>query len=195
MSFRLQYLVLSTKVCLSSRVDVLLHACRLAKEEGIKQPTRRKCGANKHKEELFRQAGWPAGGCGSNSRHLWSCGVGSGRVGSGRVHYSNIVSHLVLAPGDLADVRVEVVVPALAALLPGPAGELGGDAAPLLGTDLPDELGHAPVVLGGPGALRAAVEHLGPPVEALHVRLSRDALGHLRSREGGRERRKKVRPS
>lgn len=100
--------------------------------------------------------------------------------------WCGVVSHLVLAPGYLADVRVEVVVPALAALLPGPAGELGGDAAPLLRTDLPNQLGHARVVFGGPRPLRAAVEHLGPPVEALHVRLSRNALRHLLS--GERER-------
>jgi len=90
----------------------------------------------------------------------------------------------MLAPGNLADVRVEVVVPPLAALLAGPPGELGGDAAPLLRTDLPHQLRHARVVLGGPGPLGTTVEHLGPAVEALHVGLTGDALRHLR--DGGR---------
>lgn len=85
----------------------------------------------------------------------------------------------MLAPGDLADVRVEVVVPALAALLSGAPGQLSGDAAPLLGPDLAHQLGHAGVVRCGPGSLGTTVEHLRPAVEALHVRLPGDALGHL----------------
>lgn len=85
----------------------------------------------------------------------------------------------MLAPGNLADVRVEMVMPALAALLPGPTGELGGDTAPLLRADLAYQLRHARVVLGRPWTLGAAVEHLGPAVEALHVRLSRNTLCHL----------------
>lgn len=89
------------------------------------------------------------------------------------------MTHLVLRPRHLADVRVEVVVPALAALLAGAPGQLGSDAAPLLRANLSHQLGHPGVVLGRPRTFRAAVEDLGPAVEALHVRLTLNVFGHL----------------
>ena len=85
----------------------------------------------------------------------------------------------MLRPGHLADVRVEVVVPALAALLAGAPGQLRSDAAPLLRANLSHQLGHPGIILGRPRTFRAAVEDLGPAVKALHVRLALNVFGHL----------------
>ena len=59
----------------------------------------------------------------------------------------------LLAPGHLADGRIEVVVPTLAALLADAAGKLGGDLAPAFGAVSLDEAHDLDVLLLGPGSL------------------------------------------
>lgn len=90
----------------------------------------------------------------------------------------------MLAPRHFVDVRVEMVVPALATLLPRSPRQLRRDAAPLLRSNLAHELRHARIILCRPGTLRASVEDLGPSVEALHIRLALDILSHLLWRRG-----------
>ena len=82
------------------------------------------------------------------------------------------------APGRALDGWVQVVVPALAALLAQPAIQAGGNEGPLLGAVLPHQLAHQVVLLCCPGALdQAWLEHLLPAVQALHVRAPRQLLG------------------
>ena len=61
-------------------------------------------------------------------------------------------SILLVRPGRLLDVRVQVVVPALPTLLPDPTLQLLGDQSPTLGSVLPHQLDHFLVLLFGPGA-------------------------------------------
>ena len=59
----------------------------------------------------------------------------------------------LLVPVDLLDARVQVVVPALAALLPHATVQVLGDQRPLLRAVRNDELEDAPVFFGRPGTL------------------------------------------
>ena len=73
-------------------------------------------------------------------------------------------------PGLLANVRVEVVVPPLPALLADPAGKLVGDDGPLLGPVPLHELDYPAVLLRGPRALdEGGLEDLVPAVEAFDL--------------------------
>ena len=76
---------------------------------------------------------------------------------------------LVLGPAALLERRVEVVEPALAALLADAAGDAVGDLGPLGDAGL-DTVDDDLVLLLGPRPLdQARLENLLPPVEALHV--------------------------
>ena len=57
-----------------------------------------------------------------------------------------------LSPGRLLDLRVEVVVPALAALLPDPPLQVLGDQGPPLGAVLSHQLDDVLVFFFGPGS-------------------------------------------
>ena len=60
---------------------------------------------------------------------------------------------LLLAPVNLLDHGVQVVVPALAALLTDAIGKVLSDKGPLLRTVALNELKHSPVLFGGPWSL------------------------------------------
>ena len=75
-----------------------------------------------------------------------------------------------LGPALFLDVGVQVVVPALAALLADAAGQLLRDERPVLRPVVPDHLLHQLVLILRPGPLhQARVQHLLPAVQALHV--------------------------
>ena len=87
---------------------------------------------------------------------------------------------LVLLPGPLLalDLRVEMVVPPLAALLPDPPGELLRDLTPLLRAERLDELDDLVILLLRPRALHElGVEDFLPAVQALDVRALFEVLG------------------
>lgn len=77
---------------------------------------------------------------------------------------------LLLAPADLLDLRIQVVVPSLAALLPNSPREVLCDQSPLLRTILIDQVQHHSVLFLCPRTLdKARIEDLLPPVQALDV--------------------------
>ena len=77
---------------------------------------------------------------------------------------------LLDAPGLLADVGVEMVVPPLPALLPDPSREVGSDQRPLLGPVLLHQLHDLGILVLGPGSLdQGGLEDLLPAVQALHL--------------------------
>ena len=77
---------------------------------------------------------------------------------------------LVCAPLLALDLRVEVVVPSLAALLPDSPRKLARDFGPSLRPEFGDELDDSRVLLRGPRPFHQfGVEHFLPPVQALHV--------------------------
>ena len=77
---------------------------------------------------------------------------------------------LLAAPLLALDVGVEVVVPALAALLADATGELLRDLGPLLRAESAHELDDLGVFLLSPGTLHElGIEHFLPAVKALHV--------------------------
>lgn len=87
---------------------------------------------------------------------------------------------LLETPGVLLDLGVQMVVPALSALLSDPAREVLGDRGPLLCTFLLDEPQDEGVFFDAPGSLdEVRVQHLLPPVQALHVGPPLQALGNL----------------
>ena len=63
---------------------------------------------------------------------------------------------VVASFSHLVDIGVEVVVPALATLLPDPTGQVTRDGAPLLRAETSDKLDNFGVLVGSPGALRRA---------------------------------------
>jgi hypothetical protein len=74
------------------------------------------------------------------------------------------------APADLLDLRVQVVVPALTALLSDPSWEVLSDQSPLLGTVLVDKVKDHAILFLSPGSLDEAwVQNFLPPMEALHI--------------------------
>ena len=100
---------------------------------------------------------------------------------------SPLVSHLrVLPPNDLVlllrprtfvDLRVEVVVPALADLLPEPPREVLCDLGPLLGPKVAHERDDLFILLLRPRTLHEVrVEVLRVPVAALHLGAARDSV-------------------
>ena len=87
---------------------------------------------------------------------------------------------LLKAPGVLLDLGVEMVVPALSALLADPAREVLRDRGPLLCTFLLDQPQDEGVFLDAPGPFdEVRVQDLLPPVQALHVSPPVEALGDL----------------
>ena len=78
---------------------------------------------------------------------------------------------LLFRPSVLLDVRVQVVVPPLTALLADASGQVLSNLAPVLRTLLLDLVDQLTVFLLGPGAFdEGRVEDFLPTVEALHVR-------------------------
>jgi hypothetical protein len=74
------------------------------------------------------------------------------------------------APADLLDLRIQVIVPALTALLSDPPREVLCDQSPLLGTVFVYKVKDHAILLLGPGTLdEAGVQNFLPPMEALHV--------------------------
>ena len=74
------------------------------------------------------------------------------------------------APADLLDLRVQMVVPALTALLSDPPWEMLCDQSPLLGTVLVDQMKDHTILFLSPRALDEAwVQNFLPPMEALHI--------------------------
>ena len=85
---------------------------------------------------------------------------------------------LVAAPLLALDLGVEVVVPALAALLADAARELLRNLGPLLSAQLADELDDLGILLRRPRAFdELGVENLLPAVQALDVRALLEVLG------------------
>ena len=85
---------------------------------------------------------------------------------------------LVCAPLLALDLGVEVVVPALAALLADAARELLRNLGPLLSAQLADELDDLGILLRRPRAFdELGVENLLPAVQALDVRALLEVLG------------------
>jgi len=85
---------------------------------------------------------------------------------------------LVGAPLLLVDIWVQVVVPALAALLPDPIGQMLSDEGPLLRTVLLHQPNYQVVLLFGPGDLPKQQLALG-----LLAELALGLLAELRARE------------
>mmetsp|Transcript_33230 Transcript_33230/g.98762 ORF Transcript_33230/g.98762 Transcript_33230/m.98762 type:complete len:262 (+) Transcript_33230:1740-2525(+) len=87
---------------------------------------------------------------------------------------------LLLHPLSAVDVRIEVIVPALPALLPQSSLELLGDERPLLLPVLMDQLCHLRVLLGSPRTLdQSGLEDLLPSMEALDVGAIGEDFGDL----------------
>lgn len=85
---------------------------------------------------------------------------------------------LVGRPGLLANVRVEVVVPPLSALLADPAGQLVGDDGPLLGPVPLDQLDDLAIFLLGPRALdEGGLEDPVPAVQTFDLLAMGEAGG------------------
>ena len=73
-------------------------------------------------------------------------------------------------PGLLANVRVEVVVPPLPALLADPSGQLVGDDRPLLGPVPLHQLDDLAILFLGPRALdKGGLEDLVPAVQTFDL--------------------------
>ena len=85
----------------------------------------------------------------------------------------------LLAPGHLANGGIEMVVPALAALLADAAGKFGGDLTPTLGAVGLDEAHDFVVLLLGPGPLERT--GLLPSADAGDLVVPSHALGGLAS--------------
>lgn len=84
----------------------------------------------------------------------------------------------VFAPRNFLDFRVQVVVPALSALLADAAGQVLCDLRPLLRPVFLDEQQNELVFFGRPGALdEVRVKHFLPAVQALHVGAADQRLG------------------
>lgn len=82
----------------------------------------------------------------------------------------NNCSVLLGSPLVLFDVRVQVVVPSLAALLTDTTGQRLRDVRPVLGAKPVHILGQLLVLLGAPGTLHhGRIEHLLPAMQALDV--------------------------
>lgn len=76
----------------------------------------------------------------------------------------------LLAPGGLLDLGIQVVVPPLAALLANAPGQVFRDERPLLRPVLLDQPDHHAVLFFRPRALHQLwIQHLLPPVQALHI--------------------------
>mmetsp|Transcript_3158 Transcript_3158/g.9795 ORF Transcript_3158/g.9795 Transcript_3158/m.9795 type:complete len:215 (-) Transcript_3158:225-869(-) len=87
---------------------------------------------------------------------------------------------LLLAPAVALDVRVEVVVPALAALLANAARQVTRNHAPLLGAMLQHQAQDLVVLLLRPRPLdEVRVEHLLPAVQALNIGAVGEEFGDL----------------
>ena len=85
---------------------------------------------------------------------------------------------LVGRPGLLANVRVEVVVPPLPALLAYPPGQLVGDDGPLLGPVPLDQLDDLAILLLGPRALdEGGLEDPVPAVQTFDLLAMGEAGG------------------
>ena len=85
---------------------------------------------------------------------------------------------LVRAPGLLTDVRVEVIVPSLSALLPDPAGQVARDQGPLFGPVLPHQLLDHLIFFGGPRPFdERGFEDFLPSVETLNFGAVGEVLG------------------
>ena len=81
---------------------------------------------------------------------------------------------LLLGEGSLLDVRIEMVVPPLAALLADAAWKLRSDLRPLLGPVRPDQGDDLLVLLLGPGPLEGT--RLLPPPDAVELGVALHAL-------------------
>ena len=87
---------------------------------------------------------------------------------------------LLFPPRLLVNVGVEVVVPALPALLPNSARQMPCNQTPLLRTVLSDELDDLQVLFGGPRTFhQARLKYLLPSVEALNLSSISQFLGNL----------------
>ena len=76
----------------------------------------------------------------------------------------------LVAPSDLLDPLVQVVVPSLPALLPDSPGQVLSYLSPLLWAIKLNKLDNKPILLLGPRTLdQVRVEDLLPPVQTLHV--------------------------
>jgi hypothetical protein len=74
------------------------------------------------------------------------------------------------APAYLLDLRVQMVVPALPALLADPPWEVFSNQSPLLGTVLVDKMKDHAILFLSPRALNETwVQNFLPPMQALHV--------------------------
>ena len=72
---------------------------------------------------------------------------------------------LLFGPSLLVDIGVQMIKPALSALLANSSGEVFGDFAPIFGTVHSDQLYNDLVFLFGPGSLsKLGVQHLLPSV-------------------------------
>lgn len=77
---------------------------------------------------------------------------------------------LFIAPLGLLDLRVQMIVPALPALLAYPSGEVLCNLSPLRRSVGAHQLDDQPVLLFSPRALHQTwIEHLLPPMQALNV--------------------------
>ncbi len=77
---------------------------------------------------------------------------------------------LLAAPANLLDLRVQVIVPPLAALLPNTTREVLSNQRPFLGPIFIDEVKNHSIFLFGPGTFdEARIQNLLPSMKALNV--------------------------
>jgi len=86
----------------------------------------------------------------------------------------------LIAPLDLLNLRVQVVVPPLPALLPNPPRQVVCDLGPLLRAILLNQLQDQAIFIFSPGPFdQARVQNLLPPMQALHISPPRQGLRYF----------------
>lgn len=102
-----------------------------------------------------------------------------GIFGCERTKQNTFIPVLLLAPGGLVNIGIQVVVPALPTLFADSTGQLLRDLRPFLRSDLSHQLYDGLIFLLRPGTLcEARVEDLGPPMKALNLRFTRQIIRH-----------------
>lgn len=86
---------------------------------------------------------------------------------------------LFLGPADLLDLRVQVIMPALPALLSDAAWQVFSHESPLLRAVLVNEMKYHAILFLSPRALdQTRIEYFLPSVKALNVSAARKLLGN-----------------
>jgi hypothetical protein len=86
----------------------------------------------------------------------------------------------LLTPAYLFDLRIQVIMPALPALLPDATREMLSDLSPLLRSMQMNQLNHESILLFSPWTLdQTRVEDFLPPVKTLNICATRKDFSYL----------------